>query len=77
MNIGHINFYFNLNLLFFRVILMGHNCSLHHHYCKSCQRMTHLRNKSWKPGIIVWGTFTTRKSVTWTGACANEIIPNR
>jgi len=22
-------------------------------------------------------TFTTGKSVTWTGACANEIIPNR
>jgi hypothetical protein len=23
------------------------------------------------------GTFTMGKSVTWTGACANEIIPNR
>ena len=21
---------------------MGHNCSLYHHYCKSCQRMTRL-----------------------------------
>jgi hypothetical protein len=23
---------------------MGHNCSLYHHYCKSCQRMTQLCN---------------------------------
>ena len=21
---------------------MGHNCSLYRHYCKSCQRMTHI-----------------------------------
>jgi hypothetical protein len=30
----------------FSVILMGHNCSLYRHYCKSCQRMTQVsKNK--------------------------------
>ena len=28
---------------------MGHNCSLYHHYCKSCQRMT--RKIKYKRGL--------------------------
>ena len=70
MNKRHINFYCNLSLLFFCNI-NEHNCSLYHHYCKSCQRMTQLvlLNAKWAIVAISWRAKVTFNEMMMMPRC--------
>ena len=45
---------------------MGHNCSLYHHYCKRCQRMTHIIRSFDK-------TFSNIAHDIWWQCCVNNV----